>query len=251
MSENQIPEADLHAFIDGELDAVRADIVAGRIAADAALAARVEHYRTDQARLAALFGPLIDRPVPTALVRTVEGRPAARPAPRQRRWLWGVPALAAGLVCAWLATSLWLGGEEAPVAAALAARSGALAAAKQYDAETAGDEAARDRLLQEALAQPVKLPDLGKAGFTLAGVDLYADAGHRASVQLRYHDKAGRLFTVYLSRPSGPDRFELLERGAKRICVWENEELGAVMVGEMPSQEMLRVASLTYADLNF
>ncbi|HVJ55503.1 MAG TPA: hypothetical protein VM689_23790 [Aliidongia sp.] len=249
MSENQIPEADLHAFIDGELDAARADIVAARIAADAALAARVEHYRADQARLAALFGPLIDRPVPPALVRAVEGRPV-RPAPRHR-WLWGVPALAAGLVCAWLATSLWLGGEEMPVAEALAARSGALAAAKQYDAEAAGDEAARDRLLQEALAQPVKLPDLGKAGFALAGVDLYNDAGHRASVQLRYHDKAGRLFTVYLSRPSGPDRFELLERGAKRICVWENEELGAVMVGEMPSQEMLRVASLTYADLNF
>jgi hypothetical protein len=38
---------------------------------------------------------------------------------------------------------------------------------------------------------------------------------------------------------------ELRERGATRICIWQNSDLSAVMIADMSSSEMLRVASLT------
>jgi hypothetical protein len=36
-----------------------------------------------------------------------------------------------------------------------------------------------------------------------------------------------------------------------QVCVWQNDDLSVVMLGEMPAHEMLRVATATYADLNF
>ena len=65
-------------------------------------------------------------------------------------------------------------------------------------------------------------------------------------------NRQGRLLTVYLHRPTGVDRYEVLpERAGKRICIVEGEELSAVMVGEMSEQEMLRTAALAYTALNF
>jgi anti-sigma factor RsiW len=254
--EEQMLDLELSAFIDGELDAERRAAIAARIAGDPALAERVAQYQADQARLARLFAPLADQPLPAALVRAVETshvrhRRNRPPLPWGRRLGWGA-ALAASLVCAWLVAAHFLGPDaDWMVADALAARSGVVSPARQYAAGTLGAAADRDKLLQDALALPVKLPDLGKAGYALTGIDLYKDGQNRSAVQLSYRDGGGRLFTVYLHPAAGPDRFELLTRGQARICVWENEELGAVMVGEMSSPEMLRVASLTYADLNF
>lgn len=247
-----MPDLELHAFIDGELDARRSAAVARRIADDPALAGRVAHYRADQARLAALFGPLVDQPLPQGLVRAVETS-HVRHRPRRPLRRWGaLAALAASLACAWLiGTHFPTGDADRMIDDALAARAGTLAPARQFTTGALGSATERDRLLQDALASPVKLPDLGKAGYELAGIQLYQEVPDRSAVQLSYRDGADHLFTIYLHRATGPDRFELRARGPARICVWENEDIGAVMVGEMSSQEMLRVASLTYADLNF
>jgi hypothetical protein len=36
-----------------------------------------------------------------------------------------------------------------------------------------------------------------------------------------------------------------------QVCIWQNDDLSVVMLGRMPAHEMLRVATATYADLNF
>ncbi len=250
MSEESMLDLELHAFIDGELDADRRRAVAARLVADPALSQRVAQFRGDQARLARLFGPLAAAPLPEQLVQRVDSIGRGR-RPTSWRWAagWGA-ALAASLVAAWLVLAPHGASPDPVIAAALAARSGSTVADRHLDAGL-DEKQASDRLLQDALAAPVRLPDLGKAGYRLAGLDLYRDKGHGTSVQISYRDGAEHLFTVYLHPSSGPDRFALEERGSQRICIWENEEMAAVMVGEMSSRDMLRVASLTYADLNF
>src|SRR6266550_5260672 len=104
-----ISKEELHAFIDGELDSVRAAEVAKLVATDPLLAARVDAFRSDKKRLEQIYGTLRDLPVPPKWLQSVEDR-AVRQRTRfpnvslSRR---GVAALAASLLLI-LTVNLWL-----------------------------------------------------------------------------------------------------------------------------------------------
>jgi hypothetical protein len=42
---------------------------------------------------------------------------------------------------------------------------------------------------------------------------------------------------------------DLVERDGMRICIWQDEVLSTVMLGEMSAGEMARIASLAYSGL--
>ena len=74
----EISESELHAYVDGALEADRANAVAARLAADPALAHRVTGFKADMAMLKKVYGPLGDAPVPREWLALVENsRPAA------------------------------------------------------------------------------------------------------------------------------------------------------------------------------
>lgn len=136
-------DARLMAWLDGELDAAEGAEVEAAIAADPALAARVEEQRRLRDRLRAHYGPVADEPVPERLSALLETnvvafsprRPSSRPA-------WQLPAaIAASLVLGLFGGRLLPGG-DGPVAldaGRLEAR-GALASA--LDAQLASDQRA-------------------------------------------------------------------------------------------------------------
>src|SRR5271169_1801930 len=100
-SAQPIREEELHAFIDGELPADRAGMVAAALEADPILAARVAAFAADKAALAAAFRPIGRQPVPASWIALIE-RAAAAPTirPRVPSWArWSV-GLAACLVLA-------------------------------------------------------------------------------------------------------------------------------------------------------
>ena len=78
-----IPEPMLMAYADGELSASDSAAVEAAIATDPALAARVDRYRAQRARLQATFGPTLDEPVPARLLAAARGIPVIGP---RRRW---------------------------------------------------------------------------------------------------------------------------------------------------------------------
>ena len=154
-----------------------------------------------------------------------------------------------GATAGWLASPYFQGARpDALVAEAFAVRDGGVAPEQRFDAEAAAP--LRDRIVGTTLAVPAKIPDLGRAGYSLTGIAVYPERGGHA-LQVSYRDGRGRSFTLYMRRSIGPDRFDLEEKGATRICIWQNEDLSVVMLGDMPSKEMLKVATLTYGDLNF
>ncbi len=83
----EIDDETLLAFLDGELDPVRAAQVESAVAKDPPLARRLERHLALGARLRAAFDPVLDEPIPEALLRA--GRPPAEvtdlAAFRQRR----------------------------------------------------------------------------------------------------------------------------------------------------------------------
>jgi anti-sigma factor RsiW len=233
------PQEDIQAFVDGQLDREAMSAVAARVAEQPALAREVARLRADKLLLKQVYGPLADQPVPDSL-----RAPFRRHRARHRATQFGAAAaLAAGLALAvWFGPGLW-GGDKV-VKEALAARNGGGAVTRQVALEGAEPDQ-RDAVISAALSVPVKVPDLGRSGYTLAGVTLYGQAA-----QLSYRDAAGKLFTIYLRHSLGPDRFDLHQEGKTEVCVWQNAELAVAMIGEMTAKEMLKVASSSYADLN-
>lgn len=253
MDNTILSDEDINAFIDGELDEARSLAVAALIAQSPELSERVERLILDKDLIARVYGPLIEQPVPDAFRRMVTGAgPAPAPARSPRRFWPAAMALAAVIVAAVLVYPMLSGSERDPlVAEALAVRAGQVHAERQYADADISAEAVRDRLVQAALAVPVKVPNLEKAGYRLVGISAYPDKGGRQALQLSYRDKGGTLFTMYMRPTAGGDRFELSSRRNMQVCVWQNDDLSVVMLGEMPAHEMLKVATATYADLNF
>ena len=250
MEKTILGEEELHAFIDGELDDVRADAVAAIIAASPELSERVERFVIDKDMIARAYGPLIEQPLPASLRQAVTG---ARPAVRApMRFLPAAMALAAAIVAAVIAYPMLssLSGDPL-VAEALAVRDGQVHAERQFADTEIASAATRDQLVETALSVPVKVPNLEKAGYRLTAITAYPDKGGHKALQISYSDRNGVLFTMYMRQTAGGDRFELSRRKDMQVCVWQNDDLSVVMLGQMPAHEMLRVATATYADLNF
>ena len=109
-----VTDEQIAAYADGELEGAELAQVEAAIAADPALARKVEAHRALKAKLAAHFAPILDAPVPDHLSAMLQPKePPAEvvslAAERQKRGLapmvrrWGVyigPALAAAVVAA-------------------------------------------------------------------------------------------------------------------------------------------------------
>lgn len=111
----KISDEELAAFVDGELDGDSKARVARAVAADPALAAKVEAHRALRDRLGAHFAPVLEQPVPDRLAHLLKAKDdnvvdfsaarkdlEARARPRTiPRWGWVAgPALAASLAIA-------------------------------------------------------------------------------------------------------------------------------------------------------
>ena len=232
---------ELHAFLDGALQSPRREEVAARIASDPELAAQLASFRADKALLKQVYGPLADQPLPAHWLALARQKPPARAAWRM------VGAIAAVLLVAMAALVAYRGHQPSGeiVAAALATRQqpgGEIIALSQAD-----NPARYDAALSNLLSLPVKVPDLSRMGYRLAAIRLFP--GGMAAAELRYRDAAGRVFTLYLRRSDGSARFDQFEQAGLRVCIWQDDQLGLVMAGNVSTAAMQRLASLAYTGL--
>ena len=252
MDQNLPSDEELHAYVDGELDVARAASIARMIAVSAELSELVDHYRADKDLIARIYGPLIEQPVPLALARSVMRQRASNSNYRPARFFAAAAAIAATIIVAIVGYPLVTGVMTDPlVAEAIAVRAGQVHPDRQIPDSEIATGAARDQLAGNTLSVPVKVPNLEKDGYVLTAMTVYPDRGNRHALQLTYRSRDGSLFTMYMRPTAGADRFELLRRGDLQVCVWQDDDLSVVMLGQMPAREMLRVATSTYADLNF
>jgi anti-sigma factor RsiW len=255
MSAPVLTEEELHAFIDGELPPARAAEVARILAADRHLAGRAAAFRLDRDRLAAATAAITGAPLPAAWLRRIEAavEPAGAkvlPFPVRKRAARPVFAWAAA---ACLAFILALGvvqfarqgpGDTILAEAERAGRGGLTPAAHFAGTALPGPEAVR-ALLSQATGLKLRAPDLRRLGWRLVSVDTY-----RGAAGLHYVNDRAASLSVYVRRSAGAPRFDILRRGDTRICVWQDEVVGAVMMGNLSAGQMMRVAGAAYADLD-
>jgi anti-sigma factor RsiW len=243
-----VTELDLHAYIDGELSSERAADVEAAMAGDPALAARVRAFQADKQALIDAYRGLADMPIPAGLLMAARTGPARKlPTHRGRNIVLGFAGAAVLAACVLLTVTLHRP-RDVPVEQAMTARDNASSPSREIKGNGLASIEAAGQAMSGMLGNPIQVPDLTRAGFTLVSAQIYGQQRSDA-VQLRYQDGQQRLFTVFLRPSAGPDMFEVTERGPVRICVWQNADLTAVMTGEMSTPELFRLASLTYSSL--
>lgn len=248
-------EEDLHAYVDGQLDAARRAEVENWLAANPAEQARMEELQKQNAMLHALFDPVLKEPVPLAMQRK---------APSRWKTPWRMPQLRYAAAVGWMVLGGAIGwamhGKDAAKSLApLALAQQAAVAHAVYTPEVlhpvevgAAQEAHLLKWLSKRLGADVKAPQLGAVGYELVGGRLLPSNSGPAA-QFMYQDARGQRLTLYVRTDAQEQRetaFRYAQEGKVGVFYWLDGSLGYALSGEMERQQLLRVAEAVYHGLN-
>lgn len=250
MSKLPVTEAELHAYVDGVLPSARFTEVEAYLSEHPEDAARVAAYREQLAVLHREYDPGLYEPLPSRLE-------AARRA--RRRPPWHYAAVAAGFVLGVAAGwQLRAYTTERQIDSTAWARRAAIAHVV-YSPEVrhpvevgAEQEAHLVAWLSKRLGAPLKVPQLGGAGYALVGGRLLP--GERGPVaQFMYQDGRGQRLTLYVRvnpDDSGETAFRFAQERGVGVFYWLDRKLGYALSGEVEKAELLRVATAVHRQLN-
>lgn len=251
MSRQPITETDLHAWLDGELPEDRRAEIDAFVAAHPDDAERLAAYRRNDQAVAARFDPVLDEVVPPRLLERRTARPR-----RVLRYAAMVGWLAFGGLAGWHLHSLKSGEyrSEAPSWARRAAVAHVVYSPEvRHPVEVAADQEAHlVAWLSKRLGTPLKIPRLDSLGYGLVGGRLLpGDQGPVA--QFMYQDGQGQRLTLYVRTNRDQNRetaFRFAQDGNVRQFYWIDRGLGYALSGEIGKDDLLRVATAVYQQLN-
>ena len=261
---NPITEAELHAFVDGQLTPERQREIEAALAQRPEEAQRVQSYRDQKRALRALFDPVLDETLPPRLLN------AARPSAPwyAQRWVAG---LAIALISG--AAGWGLHGALRPAAPSLAAAASfaqrAAVAHAVYTPEQRRpvevDAAHEDQLvtwLSKRMGAPMKPPHLQALGYALEGGRLLP-GGQGPVAQFMYRDAGGRRLTLYVSNEisdlsgaasgsrggSAETAFRFAREGQVNVFYWIEGRFGYALSADADKSVLTDVAREVYRQL--
>lgn len=277
-----ISDADLNAYLDGELPEARRLEVEQLLAAHPEAAEQLRAYRAQQRTLRENFDAVLDEPLPARLRAAALGQgtslgPVAVPrtdaalerdaarghgADRWRRFApgWRLAAavlLAVGAgVLGWTARGLYQPSNSMAVLDRLPRQAALAHAVFSPDVRrpvevTAEHEDQLVTWLSRRLGTPVKPPALGAASYELVGGRLLpGDSGPVA--QFMYQDSSGQRLTLYVTRDIQGNRqtaFRFAREGPVNVFYWIDGAFGYALSGGVSRDELSRVATAVYDQL--
>jgi anti-sigma factor RsiW len=245
-----VSKAELHAFVDGQLDEARRREVAEYLGTHPDAAERVAAYQAQKTALRTLFNPVLEEPLPQAL--------AARGPSRTRIHLfWAAASVAlfiAGGIIGWRVQEVMQVNkvQEITVARRAAVAHAVFTPQRRHPVEvTADEETHLVRWLSKVLGAPLRAPRLGEFGFSLVGGRLLsAEVGPAA--QFMYQDEERRRITLYVvtdARWRGTTEFRFAQEGPVSVFYWINGPVGYGLTAELSRPELLRIARAVYDEL--
>lgn len=245
-------EDDLHAYVDGRLDAETLSDVQQWLEHHPEDAHRVHAWVSQHRLLRTAFDPVLAEPVPDRLRRA-----AQRP-----RGTAHVPRLAATL--AWIGLGTVLGyavssHTGAPPSIDVSLPHTAAIAHVVYTPEVrhpvevgADQEAHLVQWLSKRLGAALKVPALGPQGYRLVGGRLLPGA-QGAVAQFMYEDDGGKRLTLYVRSDAHENHetaFRFSQEGNISVFYWLDGQLGYALSGELPRERLLEIAETAYRQLN-
>jgi anti-sigma factor RsiW len=249
MSRRRLNDEQMNAWLDNELPADKHAEVEAYLSEQPEDAARLAAYRRHDAAIRTHFDAVLTEPVP-ALLRP---KPASG---RALRLAAAVAWFALGGVTGWYAYEFNRNEKapETPVWAHRAAVAHAVYAPEvRHPVEvTADQEAHLVAWLSKRLGTPLKVPHLESAGYGLVGGRLLpGEAG--AVAQFMYQDARGQRLTLYVRTNMEHNKesaFRFAQEGNVRVFYWVDRRLAYALSGETSRDDLLRVATAVYQQLN-
>ena len=262
-----ITEADLHAWVDGQLSAERAREIEAYLATRPEALARTEAWRAQKHELRALFDAVQDEPPPARLLRAAGPR---TPWYLQRMAAAVALAVASGAIGWSLRASLDQGGvrlAQAPAPAMVQTSTFAQRAAVAHAVYAPDqrrpvevDAAHEDQLvawLSKRMGAPMRPPHLQALGYTLEGGRLLPGSTGPVA-QFMYSDAGGEKLTLYVSKEvsdlkeSGANRdtaFRFAQQGAVNVFYWVDGPFGYALSAKTGRAELARLSAEVYRQL--
>ncbi len=257
-----ITEAELMAFIDGELDADRAQIIELQMQHDGELAATIAALRAQQQALRASLDPVLDEPIPARLLRSnTPARFSRARVAAAMVWL-TLGVIVGSQLSGW---SFWNdppglpGGRHAAhdlprfVHQAVVAY-GVFAPEEHHPVELgSADAQALNTWLSKRLQRQMQAPDLTQLGFSLVGGRLLPGETNKPAAQFMYEDRQGHRITMYLrgmAEPTAETAFRFVEQGSVNTFYWVEGDWGYALSGELSRNQLLQIAQTIHGYLS-
>jgi anti-sigma factor RsiW len=250
-----VTNADLEAYVDGQLASSRLDLVEGALARDPALAARVADAKRRNADLHDALDPWLSEPIPERLLVA-----ATAPAPRNSLGRWMAPAVAAaaalvlGLSVGWFARDMELERSGTPTTfARQAALTHALYAADvNRPVEVwAPEEKRLVTWLSKRLGFTVTAPDLNSTGFALVGGRLVAGNQNPTAMFMYENADKQRLSLQVRKQPveGGEVAFRYALEHGVGVFYWVDDNCSYALSGNLDRAQLLTVGRVVYGQL--
>jgi len=265
---NPITEAELHAFVDGQLTPERHREIEAALAQRPDEALRAQAYREQKQALRALFDPVLDEPLPQRVLL------AARPrAPwYAQRWVAGVAIALVSGATGWglhgVSQRVWPGAALATAGFAQRAAVAHAVYSPEQRRPVEVDAAHEDQLvtwLSKRMGAPMKPPHLQALGYALEGGRLLP-GGQGPVAQFMYRDAGGQRLTLYVSNEigdlspaaSGARRggevnaetaFRFAREGRLNVFYWVEGRFGYAISADADKAALTDVAGEVYRQL--
>ncbi|HMW17511.1 MAG TPA: anti-sigma factor [Accumulibacter sp.] len=256
MNDTPITDADLHAYVDGELAADRQAQVAAWLANQPAAAARVLAYQTQKQDLRELFDPVLDEPWPESWQQYAASPPPAAASPWRPRFDRSWSGLAAGCLLTLAGgTAGWLAhahfqpptviAQTVPLARQAAVAHAVFSPDIRRPVEISAEhEEQLVTWLSKRLGAAVRPAKLGPLGYELIGGRLLP--GNSGPVaQFMYHDASGQRLTLYVSTENVTNRetaFRFETQEAVNVFYWIDGKFGYALSATVSKDELARLA---------
>lgn len=252
--DGRISEAELHAYLDGELTPEDRAELEMLLAAAPSEAGLVREFRELNEALGQRYASRLAEPVPASMLALLARVPRGRPALAIRPAAFAAAvliALTAGLA-GYLARGFVTNGsppEPSFVANAIGAHI-VYVPEVRHPVEVKAAEDHLVRWLTRRLGAPVRAPALADHGWKLMGGRLLPDRGLPAA-QFMYEDATGRRLTLYMRKETGLNNtaFQFAESDGFGAFYWVDRPLAYALAGRVTREELMSLANAVYGQL--
>jgi anti-sigma factor RsiW len=253
-----ISDADLHAYVDGELDEHRCLEVEAYLAENPQAAERCRKYQELHQGLHSLFDPVLNETVPVSLMPGSVSRGMAL---RRSPQLLLQAAAVAGIMLlsgytGWLIGAKF-GAEDVSQELVHLVQPAAFAHTvystdPYYPVEMGADrQQVLASWLSDRMHTDMRAPLLGEEGFELVGGRLLPST-NRMAAQFMYQDKDGKRVTLYIRRGAWKNRetaFHYTQQDGLRVFYWLDGPMGYAVSGDVEKSRLMAVAHRVHLSL--
>ncbi len=251
---DHLSESDLHAYIDGELDADTLLEIEHWLAEHPDDAAKVHAFKLQKIQMHQLYDEGLEAAIPQDVLDLLEKKPMSSWAPNWRQMAAGIALFVIGGASGW---GFFTMDPMEHAAGGQFARQ-AMNAHVVYAHDTARpvEVSAMYRKdlvswLSDRLGHKLMIPNIAGSGFNLIGGRQVTDQNSPAAL-LMYEDSRGRRVTLYVRSGAtfNDTKFRFIAEQNMVAFYWTNGPLSYALSGEMPRGDLLDLANMVFKDIS-